>query len=79
MGDASDGNIEEGDLLEIVRDFSDSANVSMLMIDNSLEDPAIYSTARDVSFLKDRIDRYILGKNKLKYSVVEKNDNYTIQ
>lgn len=75
----SDGNIEEGDLLEIVRDFSDSANVSMLMIDNSLEDPAIYSTARDVSFLKDRIDRYILGKNKLKYSVVEKNDNYTIQ
>ena len=75
----SDGNIEEGDLLEIVRDFSDSANVSMLMIDNSLEDPAIYSTARDVSVLKDRIDRYILGKNKLKYSVVEKNDNYTIQ
>lgn len=75
----SDGNIEEGDLLEIVRDFSDSANVSMLMIDNSAEDPALYSTARDVSFLKDRIDRYILGKNKLKYSVVEKNDNYTIQ
>ena len=73
------GNIREGELLKLIRNFSDSANVSVLMIDNSTDSPAIYSSARDVNFLKDRIDRYIFGKNQLNYEILEKNDNYTVQ
>lgn len=57
----ADGNITEGNLQRLIRNFSDSANVSVLIIDNSTEDATVYSTSRDTKFLKDRIDRYIFG------------------
>ena len=62
----ADGNIKEGNLQKLFRDFSDKANVSMLMIDNSADSSAVYSTARDAKFLRDRMERYIFGKNRRK-------------
>ena len=63
----------------LIRNFSDSANVSVLIIDNSTEDATVYSTSRDTKFLKDRIDRYIFGWAKAKYTILEENDQYKIQ
>lgn len=74
-----DGNITEGNLRRLVREFSDKTNVSILMIDNSASETAIYSTARDAKFLKDRADRYIFGQNQPKCRILEEYDNYTIQ
>jgi len=73
----SNGNITEGNLQRLVRDFSDQANVSMLMIDNTANE--IYSTARDEKFLRDRIERYIFGTSRMKTEIVETRGNYTIQ
>ena len=70
----ADGNITEGNLQRLIRNFSDSANVSVLIIDNSTEDATVYSTSRDTKFLKDRIDRYIFGWTKAKYTILEEND-----
>lgn len=67
----ADGNITEGNLQRLIRNFSDSANVSVLIIDNSTEDATVYSTSRDTKFLKDRIDRYIFGWAKAKYTILE--------
>ena len=75
----ADGNITEGNLQRLIRNFSDSANVSVLIIDNSTEDATVYSTSRDTKFLKDRIDRYIFGWTKAKYTILEENDQYKIQ
>ena len=75
----ADGNITEGNLQRLIRNFSDSANVSVLIIDNSTEDATVYSTSRDTKFLKDRIDRYIFGWAKAKYTILEENDQYKIQ
>lgn len=74
-----DGYIKEGNLQRLLQDYSESANVSVVMIDNSTADTAVYSTARDAKFLKDRMDRYIFGKNTSKYRILEENENYTIQ
>lgn len=73
------GNITEGNLQRLVRNFSDTANVSMLMIDNSSKETAIYSTARDEKFLRDRMNRYIFGTNRMKFEIVEECENYRIQ
>ena len=75
----SSGNIVEGNLQKLIRDYSDSANVSVLMIDNSSADATVYSTSRDTQFLKDRIDRYIFGWNQSQSELVEEKENYTIQ
>ena len=75
----SSGNIVEGNLQKLIRDYSDSANVSVLMIDNSSADATVYSTSRDTQFLKDRIDRYIFGWNQSQYELVEEKENYKIQ
>ena len=75
----ANGNITEGNLQRLIRNFSDSANVSVLIIDNSTEDATVYSTSRDTKFLKDRIDRYIFGWAKAKYTILEENDQYKIQ
>lgn len=75
----ADGNITEGNLQRLIRNFSDSANVSVLIIDNSTEDATVYSTSRDTKLLKDRIDRYIFGWAKAKYTILEENDQYKIQ
>lgn len=75
----ADGNIVEGNLQRLVRNFSDTANVSMLMIDNGAIETSIYSTARDEKFLRDRMDRYIFGKSRMKAEVIEECENYTIQ
>lgn len=75
----SEGNITEGNLQRLVRNFSETANVSMLMIDNSAAETAIYSTARDERFLKDRMDRYIFGKSRVKTEILEECGNYKIQ
>lgn len=74
-----DGTIEEGNLQRLIREYSDSGNVSVMMIDNSAEDSDIYSTERDARFLKDRMDRYIFGKNTSRYKILEEYDNYKIQ
>ena len=50
-----DGNITEGSLKRLVQNFSETSNVSMLMIDNDAEKTAVYSTARDPRFLEDRV------------------------
>ena len=63
----------------MIRNFSDSANVSVLIIDNSTEDATVYSTSRDTKFLKDRVDRYIFGWAKAKYTILEENEQYKIQ
>ena len=68
----ADGNIKEGNLQKLFRDFSDKANVSMLMIDNSADSSAVYSTARDAKFLRDRMERYIFGKNHMDVKVLER-------
>lgn len=73
------GNIQEGNLQALIRDFSDKANVSFMMIDNSTEETTIYSTSRDTKFLKERMDRYIFGWESPQYTVLEENENYTIQ
>jgi len=75
----SDGNVVEGNIQTLVRNFSDKANVSMLMIDNSSKETAIYSTARDERFLRDRMDRYIFGTSRMKAEILETCENYVIQ
>lgn len=75
----ANGNITEGNLQRLIRNFSDSANVSVLIIDNSTEDATVYSTSRDTKFLKDRVDRYIFGWAKEKYTILEENEQYKIQ
>lgn len=75
----ANGNITEGNLQRLIRNFSDSANVSVLIIDNSTEDVTVYSTSRDTKFLKDRVDRYIFGWAKAKYTILEENEQYKIQ
>lgn len=74
-----DGNMTEGNLQRLIRDFSESANVSLLMIDNSTPETTIYSTSRDSNFMKERMDRYIFGRNPAKFTVLEEYDNYKIQ
>jgi len=61
----ANGNITEGNLQRLIRNFSDSANVSVLII--------------DTKFLKDRVDRYIFGWAKAKYTILEENEQYKIQ
>lgn len=73
------GNITEGNLRRLIREFSDKTNVSILMIDNSDTESALYSTARDAKFLKDRVDRYIFGKNQMNFKVLEEYENYKVQ
>lgn len=74
-----DGNVSEGNLQRLIRDFSDSANVSVLMIDNSTTEAMVYSTSRDTKFLEDRINRYIFGRNLPKSQLLEENEQYRIQ
>ena len=71
----SSGNIVEGNLQKLIRDYSDSANVSVLMVDNSSADATVYSTSRDTQFLKDRIDRYIFGWSQSQNELVEEKEN----
>ena len=75
----ADGNITEGNLRKLIREFSDKTNVSILMIDNSSYETALYSTARDAQLLKSRVDRYIFGDNRNKAVVLEEYENYKIQ
>lgn len=75
----ADGNITEGNLRRLIREFSDKTNVSILMIDNGDNETAMYSTARDAKFLKDRVDRYIFGQNQMNFKVLEEYENYKIQ
>ena len=74
-----DGNVAEGNLRRLVREFSDKTNVSILMIDNSSNETALYSTARDAQMLKSRVDRYIFGKDRMDSKVLEEYENYKIQ
>lgn len=74
-----DGNEAEGSLFKLIRNYSETSNVSVLLIDNSSSKTAIYSTSRDTNFLKDRIDQYIFGRSKAKAKVLEEYDNYVIQ
>lgn len=78
---SADGTIIEGNLQQLIRDYSDSANVSLLMIDNSTEGTTVYSTSRDTSLLKNRMDRYIFGRdeNRVRFKVLEEYENYRIQ
>ena len=75
----ADGNKTEGNLRRLVREFSDRTNVSILMVDNRDSQTALYSTARDAQFLKERVDRYIFGQNKMNFKVLEEYENYKIQ
>ena len=74
-----DGNIAEGNLRRLIREFSDKTNVSILMIDNSSNETALYSTARDAQMLKSRVDRYIFGRDRVNAVVLEEYENYKIQ
>lgn len=74
-----EGNVTEGNLRRLIREFSDKTNVSILMIDNSSNETALYSTARDAQFLKNRVDRYIFGKDRMNVSILEEYENYKIQ
>lgn len=73
------GNVTEGNLRRLIREFSDMTNVSILMIDNSAAETAIYSTARDAQLLKNRMDRYIFGQDRMNVKVLEEYENYVIQ
>lgn len=75
----SEGNVIEGNLQRVIRDFSDSSNVSVLMIDNSTAEATVYSTSRDTQFLRDRVNRYILGWSRTQPNIIEENKNYRIQ
>lgn len=78
-GNASGGRVTEGNLLRIMRDYSDMANVSILMIDNSTWDTSVYSSARDAKFLKERMEQYIFGRGEDWMELMEVYDNYRIQ
>ncbi|MCI8512150.1 MAG: two-component sensor histidine kinase [Lachnospiraceae bacterium] len=73
------GNVIEGNLQQLIRNYSDKANVSVVMIDNSTAEPTIYSTSRDTKFLKDRMDRYIFGWDRGRFEILQEYDNYTLQ
>ncbi|MCI8455191.1 MAG: two-component sensor histidine kinase [Lachnospiraceae bacterium] len=73
------GNVIEGNLQQLVRNYSDKANVSIVMIDNDTSEPTIYSTSRDTKFLKDRMDRYIFGWDRGRFEILQEYENYTIQ
>ncbi len=75
----SDGNIVEGNIQSLVRELSDTANISFLMIDYGAAEPTIYSTNRDTRFLKDRMDRYIFGRDVYRSEILEEYDNYKIE
>lgn len=75
----SDGDIVEGNLRRLIREFSDKTNISILMIDNTADDTAVYSTARDANLLKERMSQHILGHDRMKSQIIEKYDNYRIQ
>ena len=75
----ADGTIIEGNLRRLIREFSDKTNVSILMIDNSSNETALYSTARDAQILKSRVDRYIFGKDRFNAMILEEYENYKIQ
>ena len=57
----ADGNITEGNLQRLIRNFSDSANVSVLIIDNSTEDATVYSTKAKYTILEEN-DQYKIQK-----------------
>jgi len=73
------GDITEGNLRKLIREFSDTSNVSILMIDNDTRESALYSTARDADFLKMRVNRYIFGQDRLNSHVLEEYENYRIE
>ena len=75
----AEGNITEGNLRKLIREFSDKTNISILMIDNSSYETALYSTARDAQMLKTRVERYIFGDNRNRATVLEEYENYKIQ
>ena len=62
---SANGEIEEGNLRRLIRELSDTSNVSILMIDNDTRESALYSTTRDAGFLKMRMERYIFGQTYL--------------
>ncbi len=73
-----DGDISEGNLRRLMREFSDKTNVSILMIDNRDGAGVVYSTARDARMLKERMNNYIFERNQMEPKVLEENDNYTV-
>lgn len=75
----SDGDIQEGNLRGLIREFSDKGNISILMIDNNARESALYSTARDANFLKMRIDGYIFGHMRMNSVILAEYENYKIQ
>lgn len=74
-----DGDMVEGNLRRLVREFTDKTNISFLMIDNEEKDGAVYSTARDANLLKDRMAQHIFGRDRMKSKLLEEYDNYRIQ
>ena len=76
---SANGEIEEVNLRRLIRELSDTSNVSILMIDNDTRESALYSTTRDAGFLKMRMERYIFGQTYLNSHVLEEYDNYKIQ
>lgn len=75
----ADGSITEGNLRHLIREFSDKSNVSIVMIDNTSMDTAVYSTARDAGFLRDRVDHYIFGRAGMNQHILKEYENYKIQ
>lgn len=73
------GNMIEGDLRHLIREFTDKTNISFLMIDSEAKDGAVYSTARDANLLKERIRLHVFGQDRMKAHTIEEYDNYQIQ
>ena len=72
---SSDG--EQTELSRMLRVMSEKYNTNIAIIDSMNDSTA--PSARDVRFLADRVQRYILGRNDPSTEILVEKENYTIQ
>lgn len=66
------------DLAEMVRELRDTSNITLLIYD-SIRDQTLVSSTRDMEILRDRVQRYIVGRNLKGRELLKETDNYVIQ
>ncbi|MEG2731927.1 MAG: two-component sensor histidine kinase, partial [Clostridium sp.] len=62
----------------VITQLRDTSNITLLIYD-SIKDQTLVSSAGDIEVLKERVSRYIVGKNTPEHQILEEHDNYMIQ
>lgn len=75
-GEKSNTGVER--LASMVRELRDTSNITLLIYD-SIKDQTLVSSTRDMDILRDRVRRYIVGRNMPGREILREHENYMIQ